>query len=109
MTKWRWRKIIRKVGLENILGFVFSKKKNNDIRFVSQAFIFQDKIYLDKKSACEFTKMCSIHNPHPSGGTHDHMFSEGTDAKASTGLLKPCGGFYIVVFDRETTPLERKR
>lgn len=96
--------------LENILGFVFSKKKNNDIRFVSQAFIFQDKIYLDKKSACEFTKMCSIHNPYPSGGTHDHMFSEGTDAKASTGLLKPCGGFYIVVpyIDHTTRKTEIK-
>jgi len=32
------------------------------------------------------------------------MFSEGADTKASTGvLLDPCGGFYIVVLDRNHT------
>jgi len=31
------------------------------------------------------------------------MFSEGADTKASKGMLDPCGGFYIVVLDRNHT------
>ena len=32
---------------------------------------------------------------HLSGGTHEHTFSEGADTNASTGVINPCGGFYI--------------
>ena len=48
--------------------------------------------------------------PHPSGGTHDHMFSEGADNKASKGFLDLLGGFYIVVpyIDHTTQKTEIK-
>jgi len=32
--------------------------------------------------------------------SYDERFSEVTDIKASKGVLDPCGGFYIVVLDR---------